>query len=138
MGGDKYFTHIFGYLFHFFDAASFGNFIHQFTAVKALVIGHLFKIGIDFEQFVVVHHIAHKAKCKQGLDAAGAAGDNAQCTGRGDGGAGGVAQFDALVFVYAFIPVGKYPALVGQILGRFVGVFLYETHDRFGSLQRFL
>ena len=138
MSGDKYVAYSFGYLFDFFDADAFGNFIHQFTAVKALVIGDLFKMRIDFQQFVVVHYIAHKAQCKQGLDAAGAAGNNAQRTGGGDGGTGGVAQFEALVFVYAFFPVGKDTALFGQILGHFVGVFLYEPHDRFSRLQRFL
>ncbi len=78
MGGDIYFAHIFGYLLDFFDAAPFGNFIHQFTAViKSPVIGHLFKIGIDFQQFVIVHYVAHKTQCKQGFDAAGTTGDNA-------------------------------------------------------------
>ena len=138
MGGDKYFADLLGYLFDFFDAASPGNFIHQFTAVKAPVVGHLFKIRIDFQQFVVVHYVADKAEGKQGLDTAGAAGNDAQGAGGGDGRTGGVAQFNALILKDALFPIGEYPPLLGQVLGGFVGVFLYKPHHGFSGFQSFI
>ncbi len=75
VGGDvvgchKYFPDLFRNLLHIVDAAFFGNPVHQFPAVKPARFGHRLKMGIDFDQFVVVHDVADIAQCKERFDPA--------------------------------------------------------------------
>ncbi len=115
MGGDEYLAHIFRYFRHILDTAFSGNGIHQLRVVKSPFPGHFFKIRIDFQQTVVVHHGPHKTQREQGLDTAGATGEDTQRPRGGDGRCGCVAIAHALVFKNAVFIIFKDAPLLGQL-----------------------
>ena len=136
MGGYEHGANLFRYFSHILDTAFPGNFVHQFLAVKSSFPGHFFKIGIYFQQLVVIHDSAHKTQSEQRFNSTGTSGQNAQGTRGGNGRGRGIAILDTGPFKDALTEVFKYPPLFGQATGSVMGRFLDKTHYGFGGFKR--
>ena len=125
------------------DGAGAGNVFHELGAVKAPALGQLFEVGVDFDQFGAFQDPAHEGDREEGLDAAGAARDDADGAGGGDGGGGGVAHApQAVAVVFAAGVGGEVAPLVGQGGGGLPGLRLDEgrhplrhLHGRLGVIR---
>ena len=115
VGGDEEAPHVLGDFLEVPDGAGAGDGLHEFGAVKAPALGQFFEIGVDLDKFGALQDPAHKGDREEGLDAAGAAGDDADGAGGGDGGGGGVAHTAlAVAVVFAAGVGGEVAPVVGQ------------------------
>ncbi len=87
MGGNEYRLNIIRYAFNIVEMSAVSQLLHQLFGVKSFLPGDFLKIRVDLNQLGPVQDILGVAQGKEGLDAAGAAGDHAQGAGGGDGGA---------------------------------------------------
>ena len=71
---------------HRLQAAGLGQLLHQIFGVEPFLLGYSLEVGVAFNQLGVVHDVANIAQGKQRLDTAGCSGDDANGTGRRNGG----------------------------------------------------
>ena len=90
VGGDENLPDFFGDFGQVVHGAVLGDLLHQLIGVKALFLGDVLEHRVNFDQLVVVHHLADEGDRKERLDAGRSAGDDGNGAGRGDGGDGGV------------------------------------------------
>ncbi len=115
MGGHEDLPDVLGDLLYLIYAALLCHLVHQFTAVEAPRLCHPLKIGIYFNEYVIVHDAPYKAEGEEGLDTAGAACDDAQGPRGRYGGCGGVSVVAALpVFKDALFKIGKESPFLGK------------------------
>src|SRR5450759_3309419 len=116
--------------------AHLGDLLHELVAVEAALPRDLLEVRVALDHAVVVEHVgAHVADREQGLDAARAAGDDADGARGRDRGDGGVAHTGARGTVEdGALEVGEHAALAGQLLAGRAGLVVDEAHDIAGDL----
>ena len=87
------------------------------------------KSGIGLEELRAGEDVAHEADRKERLDAAGAAGDDADRPRRGNRVHRGVAQAVVVAGVDRFFEIGEDTTLARQVLGRGQRLPVHEAHE---------
>ncbi|MBT9162880.1 MAG: hypothetical protein DDT27_01445 [Dehalococcoidia bacterium] len=136
VSGDENLLHPFRYSLYSPHLALLSQGFHQLIAENPLLFGDLLKEGIYFHQFVSVQYVAEVAQREKGLDAAGAAGDDAERAGGGNGGPSGVPHPRCPAFVVDAALEGREDASRSGQLHRGGGSFLLdELHDALAGLD---
>src|SRR5450759_3479702 len=136
VGGGEDLLHVRGHAVEVPHGAHLGDLLHELVAEEAALPRDLLEVGVTLDHAVVVEHVgAHVADREQGLDAARAAGDDADGARGRDRGDGGVAHAGARGAVEdGALEVGEHAALAGQLLAGRAGLVVDEAHDIAGDL----
>ena len=85
---------------------------------------------IDFLQLSAAEDVTGKRQGEHGFDAAGAVGDDAECSGGSDRGDGGMANGPVEFVMPARLPpIGEYAPFAGKIDTGLVGLVVDELHE---------
>src|SRR5215211_864242 len=123
--GDPHAAHVVRNLFDVAHGAMLRNLLHQLLRVEAALFGEFDELGVDVRH-LHVGLTAHESHGEERLDAARAAGDQGDRTGRGYRGDGRVADPVATRLVTRTLVVGHNAALLGEGPALLPGLIIHE------------